>query len=461
MTSMTVSENGVMRFYFIKNSKNIINNKNLDNHLIDYLFLYNQFTFINLACNPCKCMHGRISLFGRIKTYFMNYDNIYRAMIINLKINDIGNNLLPDTCKKNKTSIATVGTKNTENLNIFDKDKCSFRFGIKAKDKLTMLDSLILGPNTENLDTKLYLQIDRINDTFRQEINAQLKVVIQQNNPQQIFIIKSFDILLNLYSYEYTTEKFFVGFNNKFNISYKIYYMSYGYSDINARKSFDSIYIVNSSNINELPKCRAQTLYHTLCAKNFACKPNTCKNKAKCAGTIYNYECDCINGTYGKNCEFYSCDPPCVNSECIGINKCSRKCNPGWSGKNCTDVSCKGYPCLNGAACAVENNIRVCKCNKNKYTGEFCQLKCRNKCFNGICDFKHEAIKCVCHRGFYGKWCKETYHVVAKHYKTSTAFFVWLFLLLFILFVIFPIALFCYIFVAKKNIGKFYYDNGR
>ena len=45
------------------------------------------------------------------------------------------------------------------------------------------------------------------------------------------------------------------------------------------------------------------------------CTPNPCKNGAKCIDSVDNYECECVAGTAGKNCE-------CVDDECSNGGVC-------------------------------------------------------------------------------------------------------------------------------------------
>ncbi|KAF0992473.1 hypothetical protein HZS_141 [Henneguya salminicola] len=428
ITSMTYQENDEMNFYFVKNPQKNLNQNRIDRLLIDILFTYKKFTFINLVCNPCRSIYGYVDIIAKIKffipiilrTYFMNYDNIYRAMIIKLKVGGIQRNFFLSECKKNDSANPTTATsKNIEStsLSSLDKNKCSFQFAIKAKEKQTVLGSLLFDPKFEKMDTNLYLQIDMINDTFQQNIAASLEAIFEKKNHKQRDTIGSWKIQSNQHSYEYSTIRKGDGHNNKFNISFKLLY-------------------------------------------EYACKNNNpCKNNANCTGTVNNYKCICKKNTYGKHCEFFSCSPACKNSKCIGINQCSNPCNPGWSGKDCTDVSCDQYPCMNSGVCELDNNTRVCRCNNQRFTGEFCQFKCKNKCINGICDFKNGAIKCVCFSGFYGKLCEESYLLVSQFYAASISFIIILSLILFISTIFIAILICSYICAviklkkkAKKNI---------
>ena len=54
------------------------------------------------------------------------------------------------------------------------------------------------------------------------------------------------------------------------------------------------------------------------------CLANPCQNRGTCVDRADGYECRCLPGTWGKNCELNenNCrDNPCIHGECIdGIN---------------------------------------------------------------------------------------------------------------------------------------------
>ncbi|KAK7823853.1 hypothetical protein U0070_020524, partial [Myodes glareolus] len=67
---------------------------------------------------------------------------------------------------------------------------------------------------------------------------------------------------------------------------------------------------------------------------------------------------------------------PCVNGECIeGVLSYSCKCDPGWSGTNCTENinECVSNPCLNGGTCIDGINGFTCACTSS-WTGYYCQM---------------------------------------------------------------------------------------
>ncbi|XP_041486764.1 cubilin isoform X1 [Microtus oregoni] len=67
---------------------------------------------------------------------------------------------------------------------------------------------------------------------------------------------------------------------------------------------------------------------------------------------------------------------PCVNGQCIeGVFDYSCKCDPGWSGTNCTENinECVSNPCLNGGTCIDGINGFTCACTSS-WTGYYCQM---------------------------------------------------------------------------------------
>lgn len=112
-----------------------------------------------------------------------------------------------------------------------------------------------------------------------------------------------------------------------------------------------------------------------------------CKNGATCvdkqSGLLNDYECKCMVGYTGKNCEINidDCIPdPCANkSICIdGIATYTCLCGPGYNGKNCSNLipnQCEPNPCENGGTCSLDNDREnyVCKCPA-PFVGQNCSI---------------------------------------------------------------------------------------
>ncbi|XP_055602052.1 protein crumbs isoform X2 [Uranotaenia lowii] len=132
------------------------------------------------------------------------------------------------------------------------------------------------------------------------------------------------------------------------------------------------------------------------------------------------YECVCVPGTMGKNCEINinECDSsPCKNGNCVdGIGNYTCECEPGFEGDHCeTDINeCVKYkPCVHGT-CIDERNNYSCDCDEG-WGGKNCSVRltgCVNKpCLNeGTCVpyLENETLhkfNCSCRQGFQGKTC--------------------------------------------------------
>lgn len=131
-----------------------------------------------------------------------------------------------------------------------------------------------------------------------------------------------------------------------------------------------------------------------------------------CNGTAL--ACACYNSTQwsGGLCDIPVCDN-CVHGHCIEPGVC--KCNPGWTGTNCTDcVPLKGCSPI-GGYCKDPNNPTKqtphgCIC-KTDYTGPLCdQPKCVPTCTKGqgACVFARTNMTepvCKCKLGYQGQNC--------------------------------------------------------
>lgn len=123
--------------------------------------------------------------------------------------------------------------------------------------------------------------------------------------------------------------------------------------------------------------CVCEAAYDGLYCEEFdSCQSNPCKNGATCvdkkSGFNNEYECKCVFGFTGKNCEtnIDDCNPnPCKNNSiCVdGIGSYTCLCGPGFNGKNCSipiPNPCIPNPCENGGTCSLDSNRHnyTCKC---------------------------------------------------------------------------------------------------
>ncbi|XP_021706793.1 protein crumbs isoform X1 [Aedes aegypti] len=132
------------------------------------------------------------------------------------------------------------------------------------------------------------------------------------------------------------------------------------------------------------------------------------------------YECICVPGTVGKNCEINinECDSsPCKNGVCVdGIGNYTCDCEPGFEGAHCeTDIDeCLKYkPCVHGTCMDGRNNYN-CDCDE-LWGGKNCSVRltgCVNEpCLNGggcIPYLENETqhkFNCSCKQGFQGMTC--------------------------------------------------------
>ncbi|XP_015514876.1 protein crumbs isoform X6 [Neodiprion lecontei] len=132
------------------------------------------------------------------------------------------------------------------------------------------------------------------------------------------------------------------------------------------------------------------------------------------------YECICISGVIGKNCEINinECESnPCVTGTCmdrIGGYKC--ECDDGFEGTHCqTDIDeCKKYtPCEHGT-CLDGKADYSCICDPG-FGGKNCSVPligCQgNACQNGgtcwpyLVDETEHRFNCTCPNGFHGEMC--------------------------------------------------------
>ncbi|XP_065940924.1 uncharacterized protein [Magallana gigas] len=155
---------------------------------------------------------------------------------------------------------------------------------------------------------------------------------------------------------------------------------------------------------------------------NFACKhiddclPGPCRNHGTCTDLVNDYQCDCVAGFNGKNCEnnVDEClSQPCKNNgTCVDlINDYKCLCVDGFNGTNCTNNidDCQPDPCENNGTCADLVSDYHCDCvpgfngtNCENNVDECITQPCMN---NGTCIDLISDYKCVCLGGFNGTNC--------------------------------------------------------
>ncbi|XP_052061897.1 protein crumbs homolog 1-like [Mytilus californianus] len=177
------------------------------------------------------------------------------------------------------------------------------------------------------------------------------------------------------------------------------------------------------------------------------CSKNPCLNGGKCTVSSSSYQCKCLNGYSGKDCQVNPCSKnPCLNGGTCTVSSSSYhcKCLNGYSGKDCQVETCSTNPCLNGGTCTDSSSGYQCKC-LNGFSGKDCQVcaisandwtlydgkyymfvenainwnnaqvntfrqinPCsKNPCLNGgTCTVSSSSYHCKCLNGYSGKDCQ-------------------------------------------------------
>ncbi|XP_022093080.1 fibropellin-1-like [Acanthaster planci] len=108
--------------------------------------------------------------------------------------------------------------------------------------------------------------------------------------------------------------------------------------------------------------------YGYVCKKPASlCQPKTCQNGATCIDLVVDYQCNCLDGFEGKNCETNIDDcaeQPCLNGgACVDlVNGYRCDCLDGFEGKDCeinTD-DCALITCKSGRVCVDGINSYCC-----------------------------------------------------------------------------------------------------
>ncbi|VDI50479.1 Hypothetical predicted protein [Mytilus galloprovincialis] len=147
------------------------------------------------------------------------------------------------------------------------------------------------------------------------------------------------------------------------------------------------------------------------------CGTGPCQNRAACANIHYGYQCTCLVGFEGTNCETNIDD--CVSVDCRHGGRCidevnaySCECVPGYAGRHCEqDIDeCASGPCDNGGSCTDEVNGYTCTCAPG-YNGVHCEIDI-NECASGPCEHggsctdNVNGYTCSCVPGYDGVHCE-------------------------------------------------------
>ncbi|XP_033640186.1 low-density lipoprotein receptor-related protein 2-like isoform X3 [Asterias rubens] len=147
------------------------------------------------------------------------------------------------------------------------------------------------------------------------------------------------------------------------------------------------------------------------------CDPQPCLNGGSCLDLVSTFLCLCPRGYSGETCseESTAClSQPCMNGgsceESSGLYFCY--CLPGFTGDTCsTDSSdvCSTQPCMNGGTCHEIVGTFYCICD-GAYAGDDCSIvstACSSQpCMNGgSCEESSGLYFCYCLPGFTGDTC--------------------------------------------------------
>ena len=150
------------------------------------------------------------------------------------------------------------------------------------------------------------------------------------------------------------------------------------------------------------------------------CKSVPCQNGGSCSDLLGHYQCVCVKGWRGANCEvnFDDCaSSPCVNDALgceDGVDEFKCTCSDGWEADDCSVEidECGSHPCAHGSCADVVAGYE-CTCTDG-WVGENCaedvdeclSLPCNN---GGTCgqvdDGASPFYTCGCVAGFEGDEC--------------------------------------------------------
>ena len=163
------------------------------------------------------------------------------------------------------------------------------------------------------------------------------------------------------------------------------------------------------------------------CEDTSPCASDPCKNGGTCkdASNALGYECSCLSGFGGDQCQNDPCSTnPCNNGGTCAVVMVSKDnasvgtavctCKGVFIGPTCDNKPCDSNPCQNGGTCTdVDGGTFTCAC-KNGYSGNTCtESVCDSKpCkYEGTCSV-NDAVSpyyaCTCKSGYSGPTCETT-----------------------------------------------------
>ncbi|XP_032229293.2 uncharacterized protein LOC5505030 [Nematostella vectensis] len=163
--------------------------------------------------------------------------------------------------------------------------------------------------------------------------------------------------------------------------------------------------------------------------KKARCHPNPCQNGGSCTDVRNGYECTCLTGYKGHDCE---AEAQCKHAPCHNGGTCTElhdgfqcTCPSGYRGNTCKEQSfCYSNPCRNGGKCTETDSDFLCICKAGwschdcscegdaEYGIEAAQKRTSEVCLpdpchnGGSCYIVDDKFKCFCPPGFKGDSCE-------------------------------------------------------
>ena len=158
---------------------------------------------------------------------------------------------------------------------------------------------------------------------------------------------------------------------------------------------------------------------HSLLPDVNECTSNPCANNGICIDGEGDYSCECQPGWTGKTCteRAIQCLPgqclnggSCIPSQFGGAPHC--RCTLGWGGPFCSEPldQCQGQPCHNGGTCESGPGWFRCLCAKG-FSGPDCRINVNEcspqPCLGGAtCKDGIGGFTCICPVGRRGVRCE-------------------------------------------------------